>query len=108
MIVLYRIQHSPLVDGVHTLAFLCMHDEGSAFGLSLVQTCKEGVPGVAFGVQPYCGSTIAISDPVCQMHFSELVVNVTFHPTTALSFLKLAIVEGLLHVKNVEVRVSVH
>ncbi|GBN33208.1 hypothetical protein AVEN_104409-1 [Araneus ventricosus] len=91
-IVLYQIQHSLLVVwcSYSSLTFLCVHDEESAVGQSLVQACKEGVagnlpPGVAMGVQLLCGSSIAISDPVYQTHISELSVRRTFHPTTTLS-----------------------
>ncbi|GFW51871.1 transposable element Tcb1 transposase [Trichonephila clavipes] len=44
----------------------CVHDEGSAFGQSLVQAWEQGVaeslpPGVMLSVQPMCSSSIAIN-----------------------------------------------
>ncbi|GFT97219.1 uncharacterized protein NPIL_232091 [Nephila pilipes] len=88
-IVLYQIQHSLLVvwRSYSSLTFLCIHEEGSAVGRSLVQACKEDLsgillPGVTLGVKPLCGSSIAISGPLCQIHISEIGVRVTFHPAT--------------------------
>ncbi|GFS46713.1 uncharacterized protein NPIL_148091 [Nephila pilipes] len=67
-----------------------VHDEGSAVRLSLVQACKEDVPGslppgVTLGEQPLCISSIAIKSPVFHMHINELRILATFHSTKILS-----------------------
>ncbi|GFS72488.1 uncharacterized protein TNCV_2116321 [Trichonephila clavipes] len=90
--VLYQIQHSQLIvwHSYSSFTFLCVHDERSLLGQSLVHACKEGVsgsllPGVTLGVQPLCGSSIEISGLIYQMHIIKISVRVTFHSTSILS-----------------------
>ncbi|GFV72137.1 uncharacterized protein TNCV_2460701 [Trichonephila clavipes] len=67
-IFLYQIQGILLIVwrlcSSHT--FLCVHDEESTVGKSLVQACKDGVagsspPGVTMDAQPLFHASIAIS-----------------------------------------------